>query len=179
LDVTVARANFIDALTALGSAPNKRAVAAQIYRDGSELVFSMGGAEHAIRFSGLWLDRAHIPASFIRGLARKPPSDDPVAIFVRDGRLHVATSSIDCRVTGCAGMSGQAHPDPDGESLPSLFDTYGADNMERARILAELELTQKRARAAIAEAARLLRPFGISEDQIWRLAIANYEAKHK
>ena len=94
------------------------------------LLIRLGGAEFAIAGKGRWPGEARVASTWLRALAKVPPTQDPVVIQVRGGRLHIAGSSSPChwqaagagKIEGSLGMGlldvirlGLSHPDEELE----------------------------------------------------------------
>jgi len=55
------------------------------------------GVSVTIAASGSWRGIANVPLAFILSAIRTPPTEDPLLVAVREGRLHIGNSSITCR----------------------------------------------------------------------------------
>lgn len=66
------------------------------FADG-HLVLTLGGAQIQLPATGRWPGEARASASWLIPLATVPPVQDPVIFQVKNGRLYVATLSVECQ----------------------------------------------------------------------------------
>jgi hypothetical protein len=95
--LTIQRAEMLAAFKTLRKlcrpSPSEEAV---LSYDGACLHIELGGMAMTPAATGTWNGQARVPGSFILGLAKLPPSGDPVHIRVEQGRLHVGSTSVGC-----------------------------------------------------------------------------------
>jgi hypothetical protein len=133
---------------------------------GGELRVSCGGREFSTPASGRWPGEARVSASLWVALAKVPPTQDPLSISVRAGRLHVGPSSAPCRWQ----KDGLARVEvPLGASLLDILRLgaqHDPDTLRQSGV--DRVVTQARADAdrRLKDAARTLAPLGISLPQL-------------
>jgi hypothetical protein len=147
------------------------------YTNGA-LTISWAGCSEQVPANGEWPDKVHVPAGWIRALAKALPAAEPLTLRLADNRLY--TESLSCPLV-----------DPAAESdLVSAQDrerriSKAAGALKAFRIgTEEIEYLVDRAALAeshryhpdedrllksVAEAWSLLAVFGVGADEIYRL----------
>lgn len=133
---------------------------------GGKLHVSCGGAQFSTPATGRWPGEARVSASLWVALAKVPPTQDPLSMTVRDGRLRVGTSSAPCRWQ----KEGLARVEvPVGATLLDILRLGAQHDPETLRQSGVAQtVAQARADAdrKLAQAARTLTPLGIGLVQL-------------
>jgi hypothetical protein len=131
-----------------------------------ELHVSCGGAQFSTPAGGRWPGEARVSASLWVALAKVPPTQDPLSMSVRDGRLRVGSSSAPCRWQ----KDGLARVEvPLGATLLDILRLGAQHDLDTLRQSGvDRVVTQARADAdrRLQEAARKLAPLGIGLSQL-------------
>ena len=69
------------------------------YKDGA-LTLDLEGTSFTVDASGSWSGTATVPAMILKSFSIIEPTEDPVRLWVADGKLHYESTSIACEWNG-------------------------------------------------------------------------------
>jgi len=129
----------------------KRAPEALIAHSNGMLSFEALGEAAVVRAEGEWHGRAEVSARILALLARVPPSENPLLIRYRDGKLQIGTVVVGCRWTD-----------------------EGAEIVER---LENPGLTKQIAGSSVTRAGKLLEKLEITVEDLWMMVEQRIQAR--
>lgn len=133
---------------------------------GDDLHVSCGGAQFSTPARGRWPGEVRVSSSLWVALAKVPPTQDPLLISVRDGRLRVGSSSAPCRWQ----KDGLARVDvPLRATLLDILRVgaqHDADTLRQSGVDRVVAQARADADRRLQEAARKLAPLGIGLSQL-------------
>jgi hypothetical protein len=148
------------------------------YADGT-LTISWTGSSEQVPAVGQWPDDVHVPAGWLRALARALPAADPLTLRVSEGRVY--TESLSCPVVAPAAAESNLVSLRDRElriaRATAALKAFriGREDIEYLVDRAELEARRRyhpdedRLLKSVAEAWASLAVFGVDADEIYGL----------
>lgn len=145
------------------------------------LIISWTGASEQIPAVGEWLTGVHVPAGWLRALAKAFPVADPFRIRIVDGRVY--TGSLSCPIVAAAGVSDRVSVEDRERRIAKATAALKSFRISREDIESLVDQSELEGRfryhpdedrllRCVAEAWASLAVFGVDADQIYR-AIQN------
>lgn len=150
---------------------------AMLMHDVNRLVIRVAGVEFAIPAVGEWDGEARVAASFLRALAKVPPSQDPVVVHVQAGRLRIASSSMACQWQPPNTATIEVPLNQDLRARLRLAFEHSEADLRRSGIAPLIADAREEMERRIDAAARQLAPLGVSPADLRTLAIARMGIK--
>lgn len=180
-ELTVLRTDFLSQLRFLSVWMGKAARTVRLGWADSSLVIEAGESMVRISAKGKWPAMVLADVSWVRTLAKKMPTGDPLALRVHDGRLYVNRYSVPCAfdLEGLPAVPGPAEPDEKrllqnaAEVLkPLLLTTSDVEKMiaeARERGISTWQHHDKKMIEIVARAWKFLAPLGVETADIRRV----------
>lgn len=135
------------------------------------------GAEFAIPAQGQWPGEVWVAASWLRALARVPPAGDPLVLHVAKNRIKIGGSSMECHFRAPGASSVEVSVGPDLPTLLRLGLLHGEKELANAGLLSSVLGARKELERRIAQAAKILAPYGVSDADVRILVIGKLEPR--
>ena len=123
------------------------------------------------------MGEVRIPGSFLVGLAKMPPFEDPVVVAVRDGRLYFGSVSVGCVEQDAWKSEIQLPLDPSLPEILKLAFQYPAERIERAGLKKRVEEANERAADLLDKAATTLAPLGLTRKDLRDLLVKSLQTE--
>jgi hypothetical protein len=166
--VTVSRADLATTLKLLAKFVRGRARAADVVirwcGDGLEL--EAAGQSTTLPATGAWPGQVRVPARFLLAIAPRLPPGDTLDLRVEAGRLRLGPISANCVWDERAPGQIELPLDPSITLILSLAHRYPADEIVRAGKAKLLREAQDRRDRLLLRAADVLRPLGVTPDDL-------------
>jgi len=178
VELLVPRPGFENALRLLRKLCRpKRGEEAVLSFDGACLHIDCAGMTLTPAAEGKWPRQIRIPADFLMVLARVPPSGDPVRFSVKDGRLHVGSCSVACKIQPAWAKSIDLPMNASLAQILALQFTHTAEEIETAGYSKLVSDAKSVAEARIAKAAEHLKDLMVEPEELRKFAYATMQRK--
>jgi len=166
-EIEIDRDDFLVALKPFRQFSTKNLQAdALLFKEDSNLVISAFGIATEVPVTGKWLNEVRAPIGFFAKLARVLNSDDPVRMWLMDGRLHIGSLSIPCEVQAATGSEITVALDADFLTILKLRYEYSVDQIERAGLSKPLQYAESKLNSLIERSAVILSPINLPEVEL-------------
>lgn len=145
--------------------------------DGGCLHIDCGGMAVTPMANGKWPGQIRIPAQFVMMLAKFPPPGDPVQFSVKDGRLHVGSSSVACKIQPARAKSIELPMNASLLQILALQFTHTAEEIETAGYSKLLSDAKSVAESRIAKASEHLKGLMVEPEELREFVYATLRRK--
>ena len=126
---------------------------------------------------GAWPGQIRIPAQFVMMLAKAPPSGDPVQFSVQEGRLHVGSSSVACKIQPAQAKSIELPMNASLLEVLALQFTHTAEEIETAGYSKAVSDARSVAESRIAKASEHLKGLMVEPEELREFVYATLRRK--
>jgi hypothetical protein len=111
--------------------------------DGGCLHIELGGMTVTPTATGTWSGQVRIPGSYIMGLAKLPPTGDPVIVKVEDDWIYFGSTSFKCKSQDSLGRLIELSMNATAADILSLRFQYSETEIEAAGYTKVVKETEK------------------------------------
>jgi hypothetical protein len=160
--VSVSLAEFLRPLKWFTKNRKKFPVMAVFSWSDGRLVIELPGGAAEILAEGEWPGSVRVKGEFLRGIARVPPTSDPLLIAVREGRLWIGDTSFPCESdTESQGSAILLPENPPLDALLSLKEEHSESEIIHSGYLSLTRQAEQRRDELINRALKHLSPLGV------------------
>lgn len=166
--VQVARADLVAALKTLAKfVKRKQASEAVLSLSEGMLAIDLPGGAAFAPAEGTWPGTVRIPGQFLLLLSRAVPTDDPVPVSVREGRLWIARLSVACAVAKDEQKKIIELPlDAPLHAILHVRQVHSNDEIARSGLTPLVRQAEERLDTLIARASEVLGPLAVDGDDL-------------
>jgi hypothetical protein len=130
------------------------------------LEVSLGGIAIVVAGEGSWTQRVRVPGRYFVGIARRPPSGDPIEIAVVGERCKIGSVSLPCEMSPAEGANVELTMDPFAGEVLALRQQHTSGVIEKSGLLPELKAAEERRDRLLVRALEVLAPLGVTEGDL-------------
>ena len=155
----------------------KRAPEALIAHSNGMLSFEALGEAAVVRAEGEWHGRAEVSARILALLARVPPSENPLVIRYRDGKLQIGTVVVGCRWTDEGAEIVERLENPGLIDLLALDRTISRAEVHGTKVGKQISQAKHIAGSSVTRAGKLLEKLEITVEDLWMMVEQRIQAR--